>query len=312
MPPHTNTNTSIINSNISTSSSSGGGSSPVTVTKKEPDNFKINTKIITKNIVTAGIPFVVDQNTTGHKKEKLLSGKFVWNFGDGRETQSKTSDTFEYTYQYSGDYVLSLSYYNTVFDTKPESTDRVVIKVVPSSIIISSVGSYNDPYIELENNSNYEISLNGWIIKGNNHTFIVPEGLIVLPNKKIKLSPKITGFDMSDLTSITILNSSGEIFANYPNKNINYPKSYSANNNFNKVKSGIEKINKEKEVINLNDLGSSVINSNDNVNNKFLIYISFIGIILIGIVSMFLIRRRNNYQDYVEKDISAKDMTIIE
>jgi hypothetical protein len=308
----TNTNS---NSN-STATTVSNGTTSSSQTKKEPENIKITTKILANNIVTAGVLFSIDQQTVGYKKEKILSGKFVWNFGDGMIKEGTTSLPFEYEYQYPGDYALTLSFYSTVFDTKPAAIDRMTVKVIPSGISITSIGSQSDPFIEIENNSSYEIALYKWKIAGTFHYFVIPEGMIILPKKKLKLSPKITGFNFNDLSAITIVDSSGQIFATYPNNNPTPAKSISSESyQGDIVKSTSAKTKnavKIPEVINLNDLGASAQSSNNGINSGTLIYLGLVGIILLGIVSIFYIRRKNSYPDYVEKEISAKDMTIIE
>jgi hypothetical protein len=287
--------------------------------------YKITTKIISPKIVTAGVPFTIDHSTTGLKKEKIILGKFVWNFGDGMKKEGNTSSPFPYIYQYPGDYVLTLAYSDSTFDAVPDTTDRLVVKVIPASIIISSVGIPIDPFIEIENNSNYEMSLRGWIIKGSVHSFVIPEGMVVLPNKKLKLSPKITGFDFNDLNSISIIDQTGQIFATYPNKIIPTIK-YSTSKNTNKtvfenvVKSDIvennqiENVKNNSEIINLNDLGASASSSNDlpSLGRSFYSWLGLVGIIAIGIVSIIVLRRKSDYPDYVEGGVTANDMKIIE
>ncbi len=316
------TNSTNDNGGSSTQTFSSSGSSSVSSSKTIPEVYKFATKIIAPKIVTAGIPFSFDQQTTGTKKEKITLGKFTWNFGDGMQKQSTTSPSFEYTYNYPGDYVLSLSYFTSALEEKPIATDRLIMKVVAPGVIISSVGDSLDPYIEIENKGSYEVALYKWILKGNIHSFVLPEGMVILPNKKLKLSPKITGFDVNDLSYIEIVDSSGQIFATYPKTSVsdsNY--SYTGSEEGNVVKSSVVKnkeVKKEPEVINLNDLGASAAGAgsaagaDNNLNNKILIYLGLAGIILIGIISTFLIRRKTDYPDYVEKGISAKDMTIIE
>ncbi len=294
-------------SNISTSSSSN---------EKSQVEYKIATKIISPKIVTAGVPFDVDHNTTGLKKEKIILGKFIWNFGDGRQKQLSVSDPFIYVYDYPGEYVLTLSYYDSNFDTKPDATDRVTIKVVPSGVVISSVGTSSDPYVEVENKSGYEMLLSGWVLKGSAHSFVVPDGMILLPNKKLKLSPKITGFDFNDLNFIEIVDQQGQVFTTYPNKKTNIYR-YSENKNIdeNIIKSNYienKDIKEGKEIINLNDLSSSVGGANSGLDNKTLIYFGLAGIIIIGVLSIIFIRKKTDYPDYIEKEISASDMTIIE
>ncbi|MCX6754145.1 MAG: hypothetical protein NTV03_03775 [Candidatus Nomurabacteria bacterium] len=292
---------------------------PISVKNNTPVIYKIVTKIIAPKIVTAGVPFSIDHSTTGLNKEKIILGKFVWNFGDGMQKQLSLSDPFSYVYDYPGEYVLTLSYSDSIFDTKPDATDRLTIKVIPSGVSISSVGTYTDPFVEIENNSSYEMSLNKWILKGSVHSFLIPEGMVILPNKKLKFSPKITGFDFNDLSSISIIDTSGQVFATYPKQKTYSTKNYSASNSQgNIVKADIvasdqaSSISNSPDVINLNDLGASAGSVENELNNKTLIYLGLAGIIAIGLLCIFLIRRKNEIPDYVEKGISASDMTIIE
>jgi len=312
------TSSSTNNDNNSSTSTSSTSSTP-NATKEVHIIYKPTTKIISPKIVTAGVPFIIDHQTTGISKEKVIFGKFVWNFGDGRQKQLSVSNPFSYAYDYPGEYVLTLSYYDSIFDINPDATDRLTIKVISSGVVISSVGTYADPFVEIENNSSYEMSLNKWIMKGYVHSFFIPEGMVILPNKKLKFSPKITGFDFNDLSSISIIDTSGQVFATYPKQKTYSTKNYSSSNSQgNIVKADIvasdqaTSIANSPDVINLNDLGASAENADNGLNNKILIYLGLAGIIAIGLLSIFLIRRKTEIPDYVEKGISASDMTIIE
>jgi len=303
----------------STSSSTSNNNEEVSIISKTIEVAKIITKIVAPKIVTAGVPFNIDHNTTGINKEKIILGKFIWNFGDGMSKSSATSNAFNYVYDYPGEYVVTLFYSDSNFDMKSDATDRLTIKVIPSGINISSVGTYADPFVELENKSNYEMSISGWILKGSVHAFMIPEGTVILSNKKLKLSPKITGFDFNDLTFISIIDTSGQVFATYPNSAPKIIKHVS-NETFqeNIVKSAIidnsqeENINNDSQVINLNDLSASTDGIENELNNKTLIYLGLAGIIVIGIISIILIKRKNEIHDYVEGGVTASDMTIIE
>jgi hypothetical protein len=145
----------------------------------------------------------------------------------------------------------------------------------------------------------------------------MPEGMIILPNKKIKISSKITGFNFDDLSSISILDSSGQVFSFYPKTNIPNLK-YSSNRNFEGgiIKSDITKNNLEEQksdVINLNNMGANVASSNNLELNKGLYpWFGLVTILILGGFSIIFIRRKNDYSDYMEKDIRAEDMIIIE
>lgn len=306
------------NNDSSSSTSSQSSSSGSSSKNEEQKVYKIVTKIITPKIVTAGIPFIIDHQTTGTKNEKVILGKFVWNFGDGNYKEVLTSDSFEYAYQYGGDYVLTLSFYDSILKDKPDAVDRINIKVTAPGLVVSSVGKADDPFIEIENKSNYEMNLFNFIIKGGVHFFSIPDGTILLPGKKLKLSPKITGFDFSDLSYISIVNKEGQIFATYPNRIpsiIKYSTNQNSNSNIVKSESVTNsKLEDSPEVINLNDLGASASNFGaELVSSKGLYsWVGLIGIMFLGILSVIFIRNKRDYPDYVDKEISTKDMTIIE
>ena len=231
------------------------------------------------------------------------------------------SSPFTYLYNYPGEYVLTLSYLDSLFSKVADATDRIIIKVIPSDVYISGIGNDTDPYIEIGNKSTYEIVLSNWIVTAGTHYFIIPEGTTLLPGKKIKLSPKITGFVGADLYSIIISNPSKEMVANYPvqvkklTQNKVFPKvsSDAAYSNFvQSNNSKDEPLQKDSKIINLNDLESSAGNSRINISSSVYPLIGLLLVIGIGITSFLLIKRKRDVEDYVEKGISARDMTIIE
>lgn len=316
-----------VNSNpVDNSTNDTNNTSITTVTTnssstKVPEILKITTKIISPKIVTAGIPFSLSSMTTTNRGQTYAVGRFVWNFGDGMVHEVKDVTPFDYIYDYPGEYSVTLSYFDNSFNKVADSVDKITLKVVEVSIYISSVGNDSDPFIELENKSNYEIVLSSWIINGGNHYFVIPNGTTILPNKKIKLSPKITGFTGDDIRSVIITNPSKETITTYPiiekqkltQKN---PPTYAiAQDN---VSSSVKKdlqdnaLLKDSQVINLNDLGGSAESSGLTIPNSTYSWIGLFIIIGIGVASFWFIKRKNNVDDYVDKEIRAEDMTIVE
>lgn len=276
----------------------------------------VTTKIISPKIVFAGVPFVIDHETIGRKGEKIIFDRFVWNFGDGNFKELNPALPFEYVYFYPGDYALSLSYYKTSFSDIPEAVSRMNIKVIPSGIDIVSVGSVADPYIEIENNSNHEMVLNKWSIMGTYKTFNFPYGTTILPNKKIKLSPKITQFDFADLTSLTIMDNNGNIFAIYPKskkiseRKVN-EKSVIVAKNGKDTKEEKEEIktDENEEIIDLNNFQASAHNPKKDFGAEF-IYLSLFAVVLIGVVAVIVVKK--NKPEEAENGLSARDIKIIE
>ena len=197
-------------------------------------------------------------------------------------------------------------------------TDRLNIKVIPSGIKITSVGNIGDPYIELENSSSHEMVLNQWSIVGVGHTFTIPNGTIILPNKKIRFSPKITGFKIEDLLSLKIVDNNNTLFAVYPKseatknvelttgvKNIK-PKS---NDNEDKKETTLDQ---KEEVVDLNSLSASAYKS-DRINNRGILYVGLLLVIILGIMAVITIKRSNKNEDSgLEKELSAEDFKITE
>jgi hypothetical protein len=280
-----------------------------------PIILKVTTKIISPKIVLAKIPFSMSALTTTNRGETYIAANYIWNFGDGMTMKTKNSGPIDYLYEYPGEYAITLSYFNSFLDEEATATNKIIIKVIPSEIYISSVGDNIDPFIELENKSNYEIILSDWIITSGNHFFTIPKGTTILPGKKIKFSPKITGFTAEDLNFINITDRNKGIMANYPvmtNKIFKKSTSISSSNKLIPINdSQKDSLIKDTETINLNDLGASVDKAGINIPNETYPILGLSGIIGLGIIS-FLIIKRNRVDESTDKGIRAKDMTIVE
>jgi hypothetical protein len=310
---------------VSTSVASGGATSATsstvsstttkTVAKKEVEVPKFTTEIISKNIVTVSVPFSISSSTLGLSKEVIDHGRFVWNFGDGMSKEESEPSKFFYVYDYPGEYLLILSYYPNYYTTDPLATDRLVVKVLPADLYISAVGSADDPFVEIENKSTYEMSVSGWTLKGFSHSFYIPEGTIILPGKKLKLSPKVTGFNFGDLSSVSLSNPNGQVVSNYPaikieSRLLNKVKT---SNSTNRVKNEtVTNSTKNEEVVNLDNLGANAVSSNQNTSSNFLALMGLVLIVGLGFLTTWLFHKKNTSPDYLDKEIRAEDVTIIE
>jgi hypothetical protein len=290
----------------------------------EPLIFRITTKIISPKTVTAGIPFPLSSITNSNQGQTYAVGKFVWNFGDGMTREVGKSDSFDYTYEYPGEYVVTLSYFDSVFSKTADATNKITIKVIPSEISISSVGDSANPFVEIENKSNSEIILSDWVITGGIHYFKIPDGTVLLPNKKIKLSPKITGFTGEDIQSVSIINPNKDIVATYPAIKTDIKKLAQKSNSTyaiaqNKLTSPDTNMQKDSplspndsQIINLNDLGASAGDTETNISDSTYAFVGLFVVIGVGIASFLIFKKRNTPRDYIEGEIRAEDMTIVE
>ncbi len=183
---------------------------------KSPTILSIKAKILTNTLAFAGQPFEIKTNVFGYSDENVLLGRASWNFGDGVSfEQINNFEKFLHTYYYPGEYVVFLDYFSFPSSKIPDASNKIIIKVVPATVSISKVGNEKDFFVELSNDTNYEIDLSNWILSSFNKNFILPKNTIILAKKKIILSSKITQFSIYDKNNLQLLNPQGEIVFNY-------------------------------------------------------------------------------------------------
>lgn len=274
---------------------------------------KVKADIVIPKVIFVKTPFLISSLITTNRKETLVFGKYRWNLGDGTTREYSNLKEIEHTYFYPGEYVILLDYFE-YGKLKPDASDRIIIKVIPSEISISSVGSSGDAFIELENKSNYEMVLSNWVIRAGIRQFVIPVNTTLLAKRKLKISPRITGFEMSDLEFILLTNPKGEVSTVYPEKRVEREKRIIKNNKVYNNLPLTKKVPPEEvlPIINLNELGASAGNIKNNYSWKIYSYWGLGVIIIIGITSALLLKRKDDSLDYMEEKIRAEDITIIE
>lgn len=195
----------------SISSSSSSSSSKETKTKTPTQKTKV--QIITKPISYVGIPFVLEGTGTDTFGDKLSHGRYFWNFGDGdfREVKVMSTDKFIHTYFYPGDYVVTLEYFPDSFTDVPEAVQKTTISVINPDVSISAVGDENDFFIELSNNSSYDVDISNWILLSEYRVFKIPRNTTIQAKKKIIISSRITSFSFADKNTLRLEDSEGKI-----------------------------------------------------------------------------------------------------
>ncbi len=190
-----------------------------TTSQNQAESPNIKTKIIGQVINFVGIPVSFNATTTGYGGEKIFFGKYFWNFGDGdsKEIDLTNSKTFSHTFYYTGDYVVSLDYYENYYSGNliPDATDQIDVKIIPADISISNVGDSRDFFVELTNNTSYSADISGWILSSTQKSFVFPKNTIVASKDKITLSPKITNFSIADENTLKLSDSQGNIIFDY-------------------------------------------------------------------------------------------------
>jgi hypothetical protein len=128
--------------------------------------------------------------------------KFSWSFGDGSVGDGPL---VTHTYKYPGEYALVLNASSgNVF-----ASSRLKVLVVDPEISISDKGDY----VEILNNSKYELNLFNWKMVSDNRGFVFQPDTIVFPKSKIKLDKIIFTMKGEQETGVVLKNSIGGIVA---------------------------------------------------------------------------------------------------
>jgi len=134
----------------------------------------------------AGTHVKLEGNAVNEYGYTMTTARYFWNFGDGSQGEGKN---IKHVYLYPGEYMAVLS----VTSGGYEGTEKVKVIVEQADIVISKVGTRNEPYIELQNNTSHELDLSGWKLSTTESEFVFPSSTFMFPGKTIVLAQNITG-----------------------------------------------------------------------------------------------------------------------
>jgi hypothetical protein len=188
----------------------------------------------------------------GLENKPIENARFSWSFGDG---SIQDGQDILHNYKYPGEYVVVLN----ISSGEYSASDRILVKALPADIVISDV---NTDFIELKNNSDYELNLSWWRIRSSNQFFTLPKDTIILSNTKLKIPSNISGFYSNDLSQMYILYPNGEIVNKY-NEDIDILTTVIANDFEPKISTA-----QQVEPLKFSAQNHEAIQENQNLNNQ--------------------------------------------
>ncbi len=195
-----------------------------------------------------------------------------------------------------------------------------------------------NPYIEVENKSNIELDLSGWRVRGVTHTASITDGTILLPSKKLKLSPRVTAMTFADIQTVALLNPSGVVVSTYPEKAVEAKSASTTSAKEVEEESGTQStdtddtgksattkvvlgIKKAAPVVNLNTLTASAagaIPSEDKESDTkkspspLYPYLGFFAVLIVGASVTIVLQKKGLGSLSEEGLINAEDITILD
>ena len=197
----TNVNSSESTETTSSVASASGGTSQNTPKIEEKS---LTTKIKTKTGSFLSLPLTFEVKSYGIHGEELSTGKYFWNFGDGTTEERTDNKNFTHTYSYAGEYLVSVEYFVNSYSNVPDVLNKIKIKVVPIELSVSRTGDMSDFFVEILNNSTYDIDISSWKLSADGKVFTFPRNTNILAKKKIILSPNVTYFTILDKNNLKL------------------------------------------------------------------------------------------------------------
>ncbi len=204
----TSTNSTSTNT-TSTTTSTSNESSPVSIvyiyvpTNNQNKYGDITVLLPAEKLVPAGADSEFNVKAIDQDKKAITGLNFEWSFGDGGE---KFGQKVFYHYTYPGEYTLvaSADGYTVGGEAKMN------VKVVTPDIIISKVGtSSKENFIDLTNNTDYDLVLSNFYLNLDNNFYKLAKNFTISKRKTVHVSGEAVGFNLP-ATNISL---------NYPNKN---------------------------------------------------------------------------------------------
>ncbi len=139
-----------------------------------------------------GVPHVFKAEAYGFINEPLSNAQYLWSFGDG--SYSKIMNTSK-TYLYEGEYSVSV----IASSGENSASDRFKVKAVKPDVIIYAAKVGEGGYVEIKNNSNFDIDLSGWRLISAKQSFTIPFGTFIIAQNSIKFPNEITLLDIGEI-----------------------------------------------------------------------------------------------------------------
>ncbi|MBI2108859.1 MAG: lamin tail domain-containing protein [Parcubacteria group bacterium] len=258
-----------------------------------------------RRVALVGAPIAFRGSALGLKSEPIENVRFLWSFGDGERGEGSA---VSHTYRYPGEYIVVLEGSSGGY----AASAKINVMTVPSDIAVSGIGTPQDFFIAVTNNTKYEVNLEGWVLRSEGGHFMVPANTLIASGKTLRFAPQVTGLAFSG--DVALLYPNGNIASAYiPVPPIASPLPIVVTVS----KDADTKALKEKPVLNNEESASektqvaAAVGAHSQNNSIMKWLFGFAGLMLMGFLGFFFVFRAPLLEESGET-VTAEDFTILE
>ena len=87
--------------------------------------------------------------------------------------------------------------------------------MIEPKILISKVGNANDFFIEMTNETGHDADISNWVLLSNYRVFTFPKNTSMSSNRKMIISPRVSGFNIEDKSTLKLMTAEREVVFDY-------------------------------------------------------------------------------------------------
>ena len=157
----------------------------------EPDQSKqIKVEAGEDKIVFVGQKTIFSGKAYGFNNEEIKDARFLWNFGDGTINEG---NPLSHIYRYLGEYIVILNASSGIYANR----DQLAIKVIAPPIKITGLKPGENGFVEISNQSDYELDISGFNFSDGKKYFYFPENSVISPQSRLLVPGSVSGINFA-------------------------------------------------------------------------------------------------------------------
>lgn len=175
----------------------------------EPDQTKqIRAEAGEDKTVFIGQKTIFQGKVYGFDGKEIQNARFLWNFGDGMINEG---NPISHIYRYLGEYIVILNGSSGIY----ANSDQLRVKVSAPPFKITGLKPGENGFIEISNQSNYELDISGFSFSGGKKYFYFPENSMISPNSRLLVPGSVSGINFASPSAVEFYYPDGSLIQEF-------------------------------------------------------------------------------------------------